>query len=183
VWPRTGLTTCWTELKLTVELSWHCAECIKNLPELSPYSVALRLIECEALTSPPHTKPCPDSEDIGKMNLGVKALATFPLKSEPSPSRRGGPFMPSMKILRRPVLPGPLRQRPGRGEKLWGLAATAFARLPPTWSPNLPPHLGSKRDPGLRDVPVTFAGVTFHPGSWCYADKDGLLVSAKKLKL
>ena len=56
--------------------------------------------------------PFLDSEDIGKMNLGVKALATFPLKS-------------------------------------------------------------AKRDPGLRDVPVSFAGVTFQPGSFLYADKDG----------
>mmetsp|Transcript_26223 Transcript_26223/g.57267 ORF Transcript_26223/g.57267 Transcript_26223/m.57267 type:complete len:221 (+) Transcript_26223:97-759(+) len=63
-----------------------------------------------------------DSEDIGKMDLGVKALATFPLKS-------------------------------------------------------------SKRDPGLRDVPVTFAGVTFTPGHWLYADKDGVLVSPTELKL
>ena len=30
-----------------------------------------------------------DSEDIGKMQLGVKALATFPLKSEPNPCITG----------------------------------------------------------------------------------------------
>ena len=29
---------------------------------------------------------------------------------------------------------------------------------------------------GQRDVPVTFAGVVFHPGGWLYADEDGLLV-------
>lgn len=63
-----------------------------------------------------------DSEDIGKMNLGVKALATHPLKS-------------------------------------------------------------SKRDPGLRDVPVSFGGVSFKPGDWVYADKDGILVSPEELKL
>lgn len=63
-----------------------------------------------------------DSEDISKMPLGVKALATFPLKS-------------------------------------------------------------SKRDPGLRDVPVTFAGVTVNPGDWLYADKDGVLISPEELKL
>ena len=63
-----------------------------------------------------------DSEDIAKMPLGVKALATFPLKS-------------------------------------------------------------SKRDPGLRDVAVTFAGATFAPGSWLYADRDGILVSSSELKL
>eukprot|EP00197_Chlamydomonas_leiostraca_P006244 CAMPEP_0202862970 /NCGR_PEP_ID=MMETSP1391-20130828/3806_1 /ASSEMBLY_ACC=CAM_ASM_000867 /TAXON_ID=1034604 /ORGANISM="Chlamydomonas leiostraca, Strain SAG 11-49" /LENGTH=233 /DNA_ID=CAMNT_0049542565 /DNA_START=30 /DNA_END=731 /DNA_ORIENTATION=- len=63
-----------------------------------------------------------DSEDIGAMPLGVKALATHPLKS-------------------------------------------------------------SKRDPGLRDVPVTFGGVTIKPGDWVYADKDGILVSSTQLSL
>ncbi len=63
-----------------------------------------------------------DSDDISRMDLGVKALATYPLKS-------------------------------------------------------------SKRDPGLRDVPVTFGGVTFRPGDWVYADKDGILVSPEELKL
>ncbi|GAB4822526.1 hypothetical protein N2152v2_009572 [Parachlorella kessleri] len=63
-----------------------------------------------------------DSEDIGKMDLGVKALATYPLKS-------------------------------------------------------------SKRDPGLRDVPVSFGGVTFRPGDWVYADGDGILVAPEELKL
>jgi regulator of RNase E activity RraA len=28
---------------------------------------------------------------------------------------------------------------------------------------------------------VTFAGLTFRPGSWLYADEDGLLVAATKL--
>jgi hypothetical protein len=51
-----------------------------------------------------------DSEDIGKMPLGVKALATYPLKS-------------------------------------------------------------AKRDKGLRDVPISFAGATVKPGDWVYADK------------
>jgi RraA family protein len=63
-----------------------------------------------------------DSADIGRMDLGVKALATFPLKS-------------------------------------------------------------SKRDPGARDVPVSFAGVTVRPGDWVVADGDGLLVAAEELKL
>lgn len=63
-----------------------------------------------------------DSEDIGKMPLGVKALATYPLKS-------------------------------------------------------------SKRDPGLSNVPVSFGGVTFKPGDWVYADKDGILVAPEQLKL
>eukprot|EP01025_Chloroclados_australasicus_P023192 TRINITY_DN23592_c0_g1_i9.p1 TRINITY_DN23592_c0_g1~~TRINITY_DN23592_c0_g1_i9.p1 ORF type:complete len:225 (-),score=22.86 TRINITY_DN23592_c0_g1_i9:197-871(-) len=63
-----------------------------------------------------------DSEDIGQMDLGVKALATYPLKS-------------------------------------------------------------SKRDPGLRDVPVSFAGVTVTAGDWVYADKDGVIVSPEQLVL
>jgi RraA family protein len=63
-----------------------------------------------------------DSDDISKMALGVKALATHPLKS-------------------------------------------------------------SKRDAGLRDVPVSFAGVNFKPGDWVYADKDGVLVAGEELKL
>ena len=57
-----------------------------------------------------------DSEDIGKMPLGVKALNTYPLKS-------------------------------------------------------------SKRDQGLRDVTLNFAGCIFNPGDFVYADKDGILVS------
>lgn len=63
-----------------------------------------------------------DSKDISTMDLGVKALATFPLKS-------------------------------------------------------------SKRDPGLRDVRVAFAGVAVEPGDWIYADGDGVLVSKEELKL
>ncbi len=62
-----------------------------------------------------------DSEDIGKMPLGVKALNTYPLKS-------------------------------------------------------------SKRDHGLTNVPLTFAGVQISPGDYLYADKDGVLVSSKELK-
>ena len=63
-----------------------------------------------------------DSLDISKMELGVKALATHPLKS-------------------------------------------------------------SKRDPGLKGVSVSFAGVTVRPGDWVYADGDGVLVSREELKL
>ncbi len=32
-------------------------------------------------------------------------------------------------------------------------------------------------------MPVSFGGVTFKPGDWVYADKDGILVSPKELKL
>ena len=45
------------------------------------------------------------------------------------------------------------------------------------------PLKSSKRDPGQRDVAVSFAGVTFEPGCFVYADKDGILVSPKELKL
>ena len=34
---------------------------------------------------------------------------------------------------------------------------------------------------GEVDVPVTFAGVTFTPGEYVYADNNGIIVSAKKL--
>lgn len=45
------------------------------------------------------------------------------------------------------------------------------------------PLKSSKRDPGQRDVSVSFAGVTFRPGSWVYADGDGVVVSDAELKL
>jgi regulator of ribonuclease activity A len=61
-----------------------------------------------------------DSEAIGRLPLGVKALATHPLKS-------------------------------------------------------------IKRGEGQRDLPVRFAGVTFRPRAWLYADGDGLLVSDEAL--
>ena len=44
------------------------------------------------------------------------------------------------------------------------------------------PLKSSKRDPGLRDVPVSFGGVSFRPGDWLYADGDGVLVSGEELK-
>jgi hypothetical protein len=45
------------------------------------------------------------------------------------------------------------------------------------------PLKSSTRDRGLRDVPVTFGGVTIRPGDWVYADEDGVLVSPEKLQL
>lgn len=45
------------------------------------------------------------------------------------------------------------------------------------------PLKSSKRDLGLRDVPVTFGGAVVKPGDWIYADKDGVLVSPEELKL
>lgn len=38
-----------------------------------------------------------------------------------------------------------------------------------------------KKGLGERDVAVRFAGVTFTPGHWLYADENGLLVSATPL--
>jgi regulator of ribonuclease activity A len=61
-----------------------------------------------------------DSAALGQMSIGVKALATCPLKTE-------------------------------------------------------------KRNEGQRDVPVRFAGATFHPGDWLYADEDGVLVARRAL--
>lgn len=34
---------------------------------------------------------------------------------------------------------------------------------------------------GRREMTVTFAGVTFKPGAWLYADADGILVSDKPI--
>ena len=45
------------------------------------------------------------------------------------------------------------------------------------------PLKSSKRDPGLRDVPVTVAGAIVEPGDWVYADPDGVLVSKTELIL
>jgi len=43
------------------------------------------------------------------------------------------------------------------------------------------PLKSSKRDRGLRDVPVMFGGVTFTPGHYLYADRDGIVVSDRSL--
>jgi regulator of ribonuclease activity A len=43
------------------------------------------------------------------------------------------------------------------------------------------PRKSEKRGVGDVDRPVTFAGVTFHPGDWVYADGDGLLLSPVSL--
>ena len=61
-----------------------------------------------------------DSAELGRMDLGLRALGTMPLRSD-------------------------------------------------------------KRGEGERDVPVRFAGVTFRPGEYVYADEDGIIVSATAL--
>lgn len=43
------------------------------------------------------------------------------------------------------------------------------------------PKKSEKKGAGRRDVPVTFAGITFTPGEWLYADEDGVIVSSKRL--
>jgi regulator of ribonuclease activity A len=43
------------------------------------------------------------------------------------------------------------------------------------------PRKSDKRGAGQRDVVVEFAGARIAPGEWCYADRDGVLVSARPL--
>ena len=46
---------------------------------------------------------------------------------------------------------------------------------------NTHPLKSGKRGTGQENLPVTFAGVTFRPGEFLYADHDGMVVSATKL--
>lgn len=48
---------------------------------------------------------------------------------------------------------------------------------------NTYPLKSSKRDLGLRDVTLNFAGCIFNPGDYVYADKDGILVSPFELSI
>jgi regulator of ribonuclease activity A len=43
------------------------------------------------------------------------------------------------------------------------------------------PRRSAKAGAGERGVAVTFAGVTFTPGAWLYADRDGIVVADRKL--
>jgi regulator of ribonuclease activity A len=43
------------------------------------------------------------------------------------------------------------------------------------------PRRSVKRGAGDRDVEVTFAGVAFVPGSWLYADPDGIVLLARSV--
>jgi len=47
---------------------------------------------------------------------------------------------------------------------------------------NTHPLKSVKKGAGDRNLPVTFAGVTFVPGHYLYADEDGLIVSAASLE-
>jgi regulator of ribonuclease activity A len=43
------------------------------------------------------------------------------------------------------------------------------------------PRRSAKAGAGERGIPVAFAGVTFAPGAWLYADRDGIVVADRKL--
>lgn len=45
----------------------------------------------------------------------------------------------------------------------------------------LDPRRSVKRGAGESDVAVSFLGATIRPGDWLYADRDGVLVSRKRL--
>ena len=46
---------------------------------------------------------------------------------------------------------------------------------------NTNPRKSVKKGAGDRDIPVTFAGLTFSPGAHAYADEDGVLVAETAL--
>ena len=46
---------------------------------------------------------------------------------------------------------------------------------------NTNPRKSVKKGVGDRDIPVTFADVTFNPGDYVYADPDGIIISTQKL--
>lgn len=48
---------------------------------------------------------------------------------------------------------------------------------------NTHPKKSFKKNTGERDVPVRFAGISFMPGDWVYADLDGVVVSESELSL
>lgn len=43
------------------------------------------------------------------------------------------------------------------------------------------PQKTLKKNLGDAEIPVSFAGITFVPGEWLYADEDGLIVSTSAL--
>ena len=45
------------------------------------------------------------------------------------------------------------------------------------------PTRSARNGQGVIDVPVKFAGVTFNPGDYLYADEDGVVVSDRPLEL
>ncbi|SFS77939.1 regulator of ribonuclease activity A [Marininema halotolerans] len=45
------------------------------------------------------------------------------------------------------------------------------------------PKKSGKEGTGERNIPVSFAGVTWTPGHYAYVDEDGIVVSQKPLQL
>jgi regulator of ribonuclease activity A len=43
------------------------------------------------------------------------------------------------------------------------------------------PKRSGKEGTGERDVPVDFAGITFSPGGYLFADEDGIIVADRDL--
>ncbi|HKK16374.1 MAG TPA: ribonuclease E activity regulator RraA [Gammaproteobacteria bacterium] len=43
------------------------------------------------------------------------------------------------------------------------------------------PRKSVKKGAGDRDIPVTFAGITFTPGYYLYADSDGIVLAADRI--
>jgi regulator of ribonuclease activity A len=43
------------------------------------------------------------------------------------------------------------------------------------------PRKSQKRGEGQTDIPVSFAGISFQPGSYVYADLDGLVVTPNRM--
>lgn len=43
------------------------------------------------------------------------------------------------------------------------------------------PRRSDRKGQGDVDIPVTFAGLTFRPGDWLYADRDGLIIAPHAL--
>ncbi len=49
------------------------------------------------------------------------------------------------------------------------------------WAMASHPRKPAREGVGAKETPIDMAGVLVHPGQWCYADADGILVSDKKL--
>lgn len=45
------------------------------------------------------------------------------------------------------------------------------------------PIKSNRQGRGDLNIPVTFGGVTFHPGEYVYADNNGIIVSSQELKM
>lgn len=90
--------------------------------------------------------------------------------------------------MRRAVLGDMLGQRAvdngWQGVVLFGCVrdAAALAQMPlGVRALGTLPMKTDKRDEGQRDLAVRFAGATFRPGDWLYADEDGIIVARRPL--